>query len=117
MTIFDSIILGLIEGFTEFLPISSTGHLILTSKLLGIEQSDIHKSFEIMIQLAAIFAVVFFYFDRFRDKELLKKLIIAFIPTGVLGFFLYKHIKSLFDFHTVAFMLIFGGIVLIAIEL
>lgn len=117
MTILESIILGIVEGLTEFLPVSSTGHLILTSHLLGIEQTKVHKTFEVVIQLGSILAVVFLYKDRlFRDVNLWKKLVIAFIPTGVLGFILYKIIKSLFSPYIVAFMLILGGIVFIVIE-
>jgi len=61
MTIFDSIILGIVEGFTEFLPISSTGHLILLSHLLGLEQTPSHKTFEVVIQLGSILAVLFLF--------------------------------------------------------
>lgn len=117
MDIFSALILGILEGLTEFLPISSTGHLILASHLLGIPQSEAHKSFEIVIQLGSILAVVALYWRDFLDKNLLLKLAIAFIPTGALGLLLYKHIKTLFDVHTVAYMLIFGGIIFIIIEL
>ncbi|SNZ06753.1 undecaprenyl-diphosphatase [Persephonella hydrogeniphila] len=119
MTVFESFILGVIEGLTEFLPISSTGHLILASHLMGIPQSDVHKTFEVVIQLGSILAVVFLYRNRlFKDIELWKKLIVAFIPTGFLGFVFYKTIKSFFDSpSTVAFMLIAGGVVFILIEM
>jgi undecaprenyl-diphosphatase len=117
MGIFEAIILGILEGFTEFLPISSTGHLILASDLMGIEQTNFHKTFEVVIQLGSILAVVYYFKDTiFKDYELWKKLIIAFIPTGFLGLFLYKHIKELFTVDTVAYMLIIGGIILILVE-
>ncbi len=117
MTVWESILLGIIEGLTEFLPVSSTGHLILVSHLLGIKQTEAHKTFEVVIQLGAILAVIFLYRERlFKDVQLWKKLIVAFIPTGVLGFFLYKLIKSLFSPYIVAFMLILGGIIFILIE-
>ena len=117
MGIFDAIILGILEGLTEFLPISSTGHLILASHLMGIEQTAVHKSFEVSIQLGSICAVIFLYFKKlFSDFSLIKKLFVAFLPTGVLGFLFYKHIKALFAPETVAFMLIAGGIVFIALE-
>lgn len=117
MGIFEAVMLGVLEGLTEFLPISSTGHLILASKLLGIEQTDVHKTFEVSIQLGSIMAVIFLYFKKLlSDTVLIKKLAVAFLPTGVLGFLLYKHIKALFVPETVAFMLIIGGLVFIAIE-
>lgn len=116
MNNFEAFILGVIEGLTEFLPISSTGHLILASTLMGIAQTDTHKAFEVSIQLGSIMAVIFLYFEKFKDTNLLKKLIVAFIPTGILGFILYKIIKSLFNPFTVVFMLILGGMILILIE-
>ncbi|OYZ65850.1 MAG: undecaprenyl-diphosphatase, partial [Sulfuricurvum sp. 24-42-5] len=97
MTLFDSILLGALEGVTEFLPVSSTGHLILASQLLGIEQTDAHKAFEVAIQLGSILAVLFLYAKHLmQDKTLWIKLIVAFVPTGVLGLLFYKHIKALF---------------------
>jgi len=115
--IVESIILGIVEGITEFLPVSSTGHLILASHIMGIQQTTTHKTFEVAIQLGSILAVVFLYRKRlFQDINLWKKLIIAFIPTGILGFALYKIIKSLFSPYVVAFMLISGGIIFILIE-
>ncbi|MBK3332851.1 undecaprenyl-diphosphate phosphatase [Persephonella atlantica] len=117
MTVWESVLLGIIEGLTEFLPVSSTGHLILASHLLGIKQTEAHKTFEVAIQLGSILAVVFLYREKlFKDVQLWKKLIVAFIPTGILGFLLYKIIKSLFSPYVVAFMLILGGIVFILIE-
>lgn len=118
MTVIDSIILGIVEGITEFLPVSSTGHLILTSSLLGIQQTDIHKAFEVSIQLGSILAVIFIYYEKiFHSKELWKRLIIAFLPTGALGFILYKLIKSLFSPVITSIMLIIGGIIFILVEL
>lgn len=117
MDILQAIILGILEGFTEFLPISSTGHLILASELMGIAQDEAHKTFEVVIQLGSILAVVFFFKDKvFKDFNLWTKLIVAFIPTGILGLTLYKLIKSLFAPSTVAYMLIIGGIIIIAVE-
>ena len=118
MSVLEAAILGILEGLTEFLPISSTGHLILASWLMGIKQTETHKAFEVAIQLGSILAVVFLYRDKlFHSVELWKKLIIAFIPTGTLGFLLYKLIKSLFSPYIVAVMLIIGGIVFILVEL
>ncbi len=118
MQLLDALILGIVEGITEFLPVSSTGHLILASKLMGIEQTEIHKTFEVVIQLGSILAVMFAFRDKiFSNIRLWKKLIVGFFPTAVLGFTLYKTIKSLFAPQTVAYMLIIGGIVFIVIEL
>ncbi len=118
MSIFDAVILGIVEGLTEFLPISSTGHLILVSTLLGIPQSSFNKTFEIVIQLGAILSVVFLYFNRIKNNiELWKKITAAFIPTGIIGFVLYKIIKQyLFNPYIVAVSLVVGGILIIIIE-
>lgn len=117
MTLVESLLLGALEGVTEFLPVSSTGHLILASHLLGIEQTDAHKAFEVAIQLGSILAVLFLYAkDLIRDKSLWIKLAVAFVPTGALGFLFYKQIKALFGVETVSIMLIAGGIVFLAVE-
>ena len=116
MSNLQAFILGVVEGLTEFLPVSSTGHLILVSTLMGIGQTDTQKAFEVSIQLGSILAVVFLYFEKFKDVNLLKKLIVAFIPTGILGFLLYKIIKSFFNPYIVVFMLVLGGVILILIE-
>lgn len=119
MTLFDAIILGLVEGITEFLPVSSTGHLILVSTLLGLKQTEFQKTFEVAIQLGSILAVVFIFYKRlFTDIELWKRIIVAFIPTGVLGLLLYKVIKGyLFSPYVVATMLIVWGVIFILVEL
>ena len=117
MNIFDAIILGTLEGLTEFLPISSTGHLILASHILGLQQTDAHKTFEISIQLGSILAVLFLFAQKLlASKSLWLKISVAFLPTAVFGFLFYKTIKSLFGIETVSIMLIIGGIVLLAIE-
>ena len=118
MTIFDSIILGTIEGFTEFLPISSTGHLIIASELLGIEQDSVTKAYEVIIQFAAILAVVFNYKDKFSIKkiDLWTKVFLAFIPIGVVGFLFSSEIKELFSINIVAIMFIIGGIIFLIVE-
>lgn len=117
LTFFDAAILGILEGLTEFLPISSTGHLIMASKLLGLEQTDAHKAFEVSIQLGSILAVgVLFMKKLLNDKTLWLKLFVAFLPTAVLGFLFYKTIKSLFDANTVAIMLVAGGVLFLVVE-
>jgi len=117
MTIIDSLLLGALEGVTEFLPVSSTGHLILASQLLGLQQTAAHKAFEVSIQLGSILAVLFLYAQRLlQDKQLWFKIAIAFLPTGALGFLLYKHIKALFGVETVSIMLIVGGVLFLVFE-
>lgn len=119
MTILQSIILGIVEGLTEFLPISSTGHLILSSELLKISQSNFTKSFEIIIQFGAILSVIVLYWKHFLNIENLKKIIVAFIPTGVVGLVLYKIIKTYFlgNQNVVLWALLIGGIALLFFEL
>lgn len=111
-------ILGLVEGFTEFLPISSTGHMIVVSQWLGLSQDSVTKAFEVIIQLAAILAVVAKYRDKltFAHVELWKKLVLAFIPVGVVGLLFYKQIKAMFSIEIVATMFIVGGIVFLIVE-
>src|SRR4051794_5989694 len=95
MNLIHALIFGIVEGITEFLPISSTGHLILMGRLLGLDQTDFLKSFEIAIQLGAILAVVALYWKTlFQNFEVLKRVIAAFLPTAVIGFVLYKVIKK-----------------------
>lgn len=120
MSIIHVFILSLIEGLTEFLPISSTGHLILASKLLGIGETNFVKTFEIVIQLGAILAVVVLYAKKvIMDFGLIKKILVAFVPTVIVGFFLYPLIKNVFlgNSATTLSALFWGGIVLIFVEL
>lgn len=120
MTIIQSVILGIVEGITEFLPVSSTGHLILTGKLLGVPDSNFSKSFDIAIQLGAILAVLFLYWRKISlDKNLWKKVLVAFIPTAVLGFLFYKVLKEFLLSSTVVVLwaLFLGGIFLIIFEI
>lgn len=117
MDILHAVILGIIEGITEFLPISSTGHMILGANLMGLAQDEFLKTFEIAIQLGSILAVVFLFYQRLlQGFDIWVKLILGFIPTGIVGLTLYKHIKAFFDPSTVAYMLIFGGLVFLIIE-
>lgn len=113
------LILSAIEGLTEFLPISSTGHMILASKLLGITETNFVKTFEIVIQLGAILAIVVLYFKKFLSSfNLIKKLIVAFIPTGIVGIILYPFIKNvLLGSSSITLNALFwGGVVIIAVE-
>lgn len=118
MTTLHAIILGIVEGITEFLPVSSTGHLILTAKLFGLSQDAFLKTFEIAIQAGAIFSVVALYWKTFiTDWEADKKIIAAFIPTALLGLLFYKAVKDILGNDTiVVWSLLLGGIALIVFE-
>ncbi|MCS7171233.1 MAG: undecaprenyl-diphosphatase UppP [Aquificaceae bacterium] len=111
-----ALVLGVVEGITEFLPVSSTGHLILTAHLLGLTHDDFTKSFEISIQLGAITAVLYLYWRRLTlDLELYKRIFVAFLPTGFLGLTFYRFIKGHLignDF-VVVVALILGGFFLL----
>ena len=121
MNLLQTLVLSVVEGITEFLPISSTGHLILTSYLLRIEQTEFIKSFEIIIQLGAILAVVVIYFKKLvlsLNWDLYKKILIAFLPTIIFGAFFYKYIKLYLIGNTsvVILSLLIGGIVMLLFE-
>ncbi|TAM43357.1 undecaprenyl-diphosphate phosphatase [bacterium] len=120
MHLLDVLVFGIVEGITEFLPISSTGHLMLTAKLLQINQTEFVKSFEIAIQLGAILAVVVLYWDRLiKGWEIWKRLLIAFAPAALIGALLYKTIKRylLGNNEVVLWSLFIGGLFLIIFEL
>ena len=118
MDILHSVILGLVEGATEFLPISSTGHMIVVSQWLGMEQTEGNKAFEVIIQLAAILAVVANYKERFTFKHtrLWCQVFVAFLPVAVVGFLLRHQIKELFSVSVVATMFIVGGVIFLITE-
>ena len=119
MKLIHAVILGIIEGITEFLPISSTGHMILASELLGLTESNFLKTFEIVIQLGAILSVVVLYGrSLIKDRDLMQKVIVAFIPTGVLGLLLYRVVKQYLLGNPVIVVsaLTLGGIFLILFE-
>jgi undecaprenyl-diphosphatase len=113
------LILSAVEGITEFLPISSTGHMILVSRLLDIAETDFVKTFEIVIQLGAIMAIVVLYFKKFISSwNLIKKLAVAFVPTAIVGFTLYPLIKGVLLGSSAITLnaLFWGGAVLIGVE-
>ena len=118
MTLIQSIIIAIIEGITEFLPISSTGHMILATSLMKIHEADFVKTFEISIQLGAIMAIVMMYTKRFlQGIPIYLKLGVAFLPTAIVGYFAYSFIKAyLFNPIIVAVSLITGGVILILID-
>jgi undecaprenyl-diphosphatase len=119
MTILQSLLLGAIEGVTEFLPISSTGHLILAGHLLKIPSTEFVKSFEIAIQLGAILAALVLYWKTLLlNRKILMNVIIAFIPTAIIGLLLHGIVKEylLGNDHIVIASLFLGGIILILFE-
>jgi len=118
MTILQAIIIAIVEGLTEFLPVSSTGHMIITAALFGIESGDFTKVFIVSIQFGAILSVVVLYFKRFfRSLDFYYKLFAAFLPTAILGYLLKSKIDTLLENVTiVALMLLIGGIILVFVD-
>jgi len=118
MDTFQAVIIGIIEGFTEFLPISSTGHMIVASRFLGIDQSAVNDAYMIVIQFAAILAVMLLYREKINPKEvgLWSKIIVAFLPLAIVGFLLKDWIESIFSVKVVATMFIVGGIIFLIVE-
>jgi undecaprenyl-diphosphatase len=118
MSALHALIIGIVEGLTEFLPVSSTAHMILAQRAMGMADSEFLKSFDIIIQLGAILAVVALYWRKLLDIRLLTKLAIAFVPTGIIGLTVYKTIKEhlLGNVPVVLAALVLGGIVLIIFD-
>lgn len=118
MNTLQAIILAIIEGLTEFLPVSSTGHMIIASSFFGIAQDDFTKLFTIVIQLGTILSVVVLYFKRFfQSVDFYFKLFVAFIPAVILGLLLSDFIDSLLENPiTVAISLVLGGILLLKVD-
>ena len=119
MNVLNAIILGLVEGITEFLPISSTAHLIISSKLLNIPATEFQKFFEVFIQSGAILAVVFIYWKIIlKNRNLMINIILSFFPTAVIGLLLHKVIKGVFfeSFTLIAISLFVIGLFFIVFE-
>lgn len=119
MDFITAFILGIVQGISEFLPISSTGHMILASHLMGLKHTEFLKSFEIAIQAGTILSVVVLYWRNLLvDFEVIKRLVAAFLPTGILGLTLYRLIKGylLGSEIVVLCCLLIGGILIIAFE-
>jgi undecaprenyl-diphosphatase len=118
LSIVQAIILGIVEGLTEFLPVSSTAHLILATNAMKLAETEFMKSFQIIIQFGAILSVVVLYWKKFFNWEAIKKLVVAFIPTGVIGLTVYKVLKQylLGNIHVILTSLLVGGIILIVFE-
>ena len=118
MTYWHALLLAIVEGITEFLPVSSTGHMIIASALLGIPPTPFFKLYLVVIQLGAILSVLAVYWKRFfQNVDFYLKLLVAFLPIIVVGLLLKKHIDALLEsVTTVALMLLLGGIVLVFID-
>lgn len=118
MNIFEVIVLAIIEGLTEFLPVSSTGHMIIASSLMGIQSDNFVKLFTVAIQLGTILSVVVLYFKRFfRSFEFYFKLLVAFIPAVIFGLLFSDKIDELLESPlTVAVSLLLGGIILLFVD-
>ena len=119
MDVLDAVILAVVEGLTEFLPVSSTGHTILAAALLNIAQTPFVKSFELTLQFGSILAVVVLYWRCFLDLEVLKRLIAAFVPTGIVGLLIYRFFKDVLfgNEQVVLWALLLGGVAIILLEL
>jgi undecaprenyl-diphosphatase len=118
VSLLETIIIAIVEGITEFLPISSTGHMIIAQKLLGVESNAFTKAFLVCIQFGAILSVVILYWKRFfQEWNFYFKLFAAFIPTAIVGLLLKSHIDAMLEnVTTVAWSLLLGGIVLVFID-
>lgn len=118
MDVLHAALLGIIEGLTEFLPISSTGHLIVLSEWLGVEQTNQNTAFQVIIQVAAILAIFSHYQSKFtlEHRRLWLNVLIAFIPIAAIGFLFHNEIKELFTLEVVAWMFIVGGVVFLIME-
>jgi undecaprenyl-diphosphatase len=118
MSFFDALILAIVEGLTEFLPISSTGHMIIASSVLGIASDPFTKTFTVAIQLGAILSVIVLYGKRFfQSVNFYLKLLIAFIPSAIIGLLLSDYIDQMLErVEVVAIMLILGGFIFIWID-
>ncbi len=118
MTWFHALILSIVEGLTEFLPVSSTGHMILTEGILGMKSNDFIQAFIINIQFGAILSVVVLYWKRFfQSFSFYYKLFVAFLPAAIIGLSLIHYIDELLQsVYVVAVMLILGGIVLVFVD-
>ncbi len=118
MEILQAVVMGIVEGATEFLPVSSTGHLIVVSQWMDMPQSESNKAFSVIIQLAAILAVAASYRNKFTlgHLDLWTKVILAFIPMGIVGLLFHEQIKALFTVPIVAVMFIVGGVIFLVVE-
>lgn len=118
MTIFQNIVISIVEGLTEFLPVSSTGHMIIAQKILAVESSEFVKAFTVNIQFGAILSVVVLYWKRFfQTWDFYWKLLIAVLPALVIGFLFSEKIDSLLEnVMVVAVMLVIGGVFMLFVD-
>ena len=117
MNIYDVIILAIIEGITEFLPVSSTAHLVLASQMLHLKQTSFLRTFEIVIQIAPVLSIFFIYKERLiASINIWIKLIAAFIPTGIAGLFLHEYLEELFSSSSTLIWMVLTGFAFLAIE-
>ncbi|GAB4404319.1 MAG: undecaprenyl-diphosphate phosphatase [Microscillaceae bacterium] len=118
MDFWQAFVLAVVEGITEFLPISSTGHMIITSTLMGINEASFTKTFEVNIQFGAILSVLVLYWRRFfQSFDFYVKLLVAFLPAALIGFLFSDYIDQLLESVTVvAVSLLLGGIVLLFVD-
>ena len=118
MNTLQAIILAIVEGITEYLPVSSTGHMIIASSIMGIQSDDFVKMFTVAIQFGAILSVIVLYWKRFfQSFDFYFKLAVAFIPAAILGFLLNDFIDSLLEnVIVVAISLLIGGIILLFVD-
>jgi undecaprenyl-diphosphatase len=118
MSILHAIIIAIVEGITEFLPVSSTGHMIIAQKLLAIESTEFVKAFTVNIQFGAILSVVVLYWKRFfQTWDFYWKLLIAFLPAAVIGFLASDYIDSMLEsVLVVAIMLVLGGVLMLFVD-
>lgn len=115
MSFFEAFLLGIVEGITEFLPISSTGHMVIVSHWLGLAENQFTKNFEVIVQFGAILSVIYLYRKKFtQSMDFYKRIFIAFLPTGIIGFFLKKQVDLwLENIWIVIISLFLGGIILV----
>ena len=118
MSILEAIIVAIVEGLTEFLPVSSTGHMILMQSLMGVESTNFVKAFTVSIQFGAILSVIVLYWKRFvQSWDFYWKLLVAFLPAAVLGFLLSDYIDMLLEsVLVVAIMLVVGGVFMLFVD-
>ena len=118
MNLFETIIIAIVEGLTEFLPVSSTGHMIITQAFLGVESTEFVKAFTVNIQFGAILSVIVLYWKRFfQSMDFYYKLFIAFLPAAILGLLFMKQIDALLEsVEVVAVMLVVGGVFMLFVD-
>lgn len=118
MSLFETIVIAIVEGLTEFLPVSSTGHMIITQALLGVESTEFVKAFTVNIQFGAILSVIVLYWKRFfQSWDFYYKLFVAFLPAAIIGLLFIDYIDALLEsVLVVAIMLVLGGVFMLFVD-